>query len=62
MSSSVSPLRAMPGSPSFPALEQEILQFWDDQDIYHQSLKRRESGPSFVFFEGPPTANGMPYP
>lgn len=52
----------MPSSPSFPALEQEILQFWDDQDIYHQSLKRRESGPSFVFFEGPPTANGMPHP
>ncbi|MEM8670232.1 MAG: isoleucine--tRNA ligase [Planctomycetota bacterium] len=62
MSASVSPLRAMPSSPSFPNLEQEVLRFWDDNDIYNQSLKRRESGPSFVFFEGPPTANGLPHP
>jgi isoleucyl-tRNA synthetase len=62
MSASVSPLRALAGSPSFPSLEQEILQFWDDNDIYHESLRRRADSPSFVFFEGPPTANGMPHP
>jgi isoleucyl-tRNA synthetase len=58
----MSAFRALPGSPNFPELEQEILQFWDDNDIYHQSLQRRADGERFVFFEGPPTANGMPHP
>ncbi|QDT09938.1 isoleucine--tRNA ligase [Planctomycetes bacterium K23_9] len=62
MSASVSPFRAPSGSPKFPELEKEILQFWDDNDIYNESLKRRADSPSFVFFEGPPTANGMPHP
>src|SRR6056297_3654192 len=57
-----SPLRAATGSPNFPALEQEILKFWDQHDIYHQSLEARVDAPSFVFYEGPPTANGMPHP
>ncbi len=62
MSASVSPLRALAGSPRFPELEQEILRFWDDHDIYHESLRRRADAPSFVFYEGPPTANGLPHP
>lgn len=47
---------------SFPKLEQEVLQFWREQKIYDKSLQRREGAESFVFFEGPPTANGMPHP
>ncbi len=47
---------------NFPALEQQVLTFWDDRDIYAQSLKQRANAPSFVFYEGPPTANGMPHP
>ncbi len=62
MSEPVSPFRAPSGSPKFPELEKEVLQFWDDNDIYKQSLQRRSDSPSFVFFEGPPTANGMPHP
>ncbi|WP_146527245.1 isoleucine--tRNA ligase [Novipirellula artificiosorum] len=62
MSDSVSPFRAPPSSPSFPELEVEILQFWDENDIYNQSLAQRRDAPSFVFYEGPPTANGMPHP
>lgn len=62
MSTPTSPLRALGGSPSFPQLEQEILQFWDDHDIYQESLRRRADSPPFVFYEGPPTANGMPHP
>ncbi len=62
MSASVSPFRSTAGSPNFPALEEEILQFWDDHDIYRESLRRRADGPPFVFYEGPPTANGMPHP
>lgn len=46
---------------SFPALEQKVLQFWREKDIFRQSLKLREGGPEFVFFEGPPTANGKPH-
>ena len=62
MTASTSPFRAPTGSPKFPELEKEILQFWDDNDIYKESLQRRADAPSFVFFEGPPTANGMPHP
>ncbi len=47
---------------SFPELEKRILAFWKERRIYDQSLQRREGGPRFVFFEGPPTANGMPHP
>lgn len=46
----------------FPTLETKILEFWKLADIYNKSLMRRESAPSFVFFEGPPTANGKPHP
>ncbi|MDA8743947.1 isoleucine--tRNA ligase [Rubripirellula amarantea] len=62
MPASASPLRAPSGSPSFPKLEEEILKFWDENEIYQASLQRRADGPSFVFYEGPPTANGMPHP
>jgi isoleucyl-tRNA synthetase len=62
MSAPVSPFRAPSGSPKFPELEKEILKYWDDNDIYNESLRRRADSPSFVFFEGPPTANGMPHP
>ena len=46
----------------FPELEEGILQFWKDNDIYKKSLALRSDGPSFVFYEGPPTANGLPHP
>lgn len=52
----------VPANASFPKLEEEILQFWKERKIYEQSLARRAEAPKFVFFEGPPTANGMPHP
>lgn len=51
-----------PQNVSFPRLEEEVLKFWKERDIYQKSLERRAGGPKFVFFEGPPTANGMPHP
>ncbi|MFO0870772.1 MAG: isoleucine--tRNA ligase [Pirellulales bacterium] len=51
-----------PHNVHFPQLEEEILAFWREQRIYEQSLQRRADGPRFVFYEGPPTANGMPHP
>ncbi|NDC63109.1 MAG: isoleucine--tRNA ligase [Planctomycetia bacterium] len=50
------------GKPDFPALEASIAEFWRTGDIYRKSLERRRDGRRFVFFEGPPTANGMPHP
>jgi isoleucyl-tRNA synthetase len=47
---------------SFPDLEQAVLKFWREHGIYERSLARREGSPRFVFYEGPPTANGMPHP
>lgn len=38
----------------------EILKFWNEQGIFEQSVVQRDGKPSFVFFEGPPSANGMP--
>jgi isoleucyl-tRNA synthetase len=45
---------------SFPALEQEILERWRDRDVFGESVRRRDGAPPFVFYEGPPTANGRP--
>ncbi|MEM9941182.1 MAG: class I tRNA ligase family protein [Planctomycetota bacterium] len=47
---------------SFPESEESILEFWKKQKIYDKSLQRREGAPKYVFFEGPPTANGKPHP
>lgn len=41
-------------------INKEVLNQWDKQDLFHQSLETREGCPSFVFYEGPPSANGMP--
>ena len=45
---------------SFQGMEADILRFWKDNDIFRRSMKERENGPIFTFFEGPPTANGAP--
>ena len=41
-------------------LSAEVLDSWKKQDIFHKTLQMREGAPEFVFFEGPPSANGMP--
>ena len=45
---------------SFPALEEEVLARWREQDVFGESVRRRQGGEPFVFYEGPPTANGRP--
>ncbi|MDZ4852046.1 MAG: isoleucine--tRNA ligase [Pirellulaceae bacterium] len=57
-----SAFKAVGSDVRFPEQEEAILQFWREHDIYRRSLELRADGPSFVFFEGPPTANGMPHP
>jgi isoleucyl-tRNA synthetase len=41
-------------------INQDILKFWQKNDTFHQSIATRAGGPSFVFYEGPPSANGLP--
>ena len=43
-----------------PQREEGILAFWKEMDIFEKSRKQTEKGPPFVFYEGPPTANGKP--
>ncbi len=50
------------GKPNFPALEALIASLWRDRNTYQKSLDRRRGSNRFVFYEGPPTANGMPHP
>jgi isoleucyl-tRNA synthetase len=45
---------------SFPALEQKVLERWRERDVFHESIRRREGAEPFIFYEGPPTANGRP--
>jgi isoleucyl-tRNA synthetase len=45
---------------SFPELERETLEFWRIADVFHRQLEWRKDGPLWVFYEGPPTANGKP--
>jgi len=45
----------------FPAIEKRVLAFWRENNIFEKSLQIREGSPRYVFFEGPPTANGTPH-
>ncbi|MCC7475943.1 MAG: isoleucine--tRNA ligase [Pirellulales bacterium] len=49
-------------NPNFPLLESSVGRFWKEHRIYEKSLEQRAGAQSFVFYEGPPTANGMPHP
>jgi len=55
-----SPYVALAPAIDLPAIEREILSFWQTQDIFHTSVRTRAGGESWTFYEGPPTANGMP--
>src|SRR5690242_19239018 len=45
---------------SFPKLEEQVLDFWRNEKIFEKSLEIREGQQRYVFYEGPPTANGRP--
>jgi len=44
----------------FPKMEEKILKFWEKEKIFQKTLDKTKAGKHFVFFEGPPTANGKP--
>ncbi|MBN2029798.1 class I tRNA ligase family protein, partial [bacterium] len=52
--------REVKNSVDFPKLEEEILRFWEKNRIFEKSVETRPENRPFVFYEGPPTANGKP--
>jgi isoleucyl-tRNA synthetase len=52
--------RPVDAQQSFPALEEQILERWRERDVFRESMRRREGAEPWVFWEGPPTANGRP--
>ena len=52
--------RALPPDRPARELEEELLARWEDEDLFGATLRAREGAGAFVFFEGPPTANGRP--
>jgi isoleucyl-tRNA synthetase len=54
------PHRPVPKVADFPKLEEQVLARWRERDVFRESVRRREGAEPFVFYEGPPTANGRP--
>ena len=48
------------GGLNLPEINQRVLGLWGDEDVFRRTMSEREGCPSFVFFEGPPSANGRP--
>ncbi len=46
---------------NFPQMEEEILKFWEEDKTFEKSVKNRDSAEEFVFYDGPPFANGTPH-
>ena len=53
--------RPASGSPSFPDLELEVLDYWDGDGTFRASIDRRDGAAEYVFYDGPPFANGLPH-
>ena len=51
---------ALPARPDLPGIEHEMLARWQEGKIFERSLERTADGPLWTFYEGPPTANGVP--
>jgi len=55
-----SAINALPAQIDLPAMESQILQFWNQNNIFEKSVTTRDGAPRWSFYEGPPTANGKP--
>lgn len=49
------------GAPHFPAAEAAVLDYWAADDTFRASIARRDGAPEYVFYDGPPFANGLPH-
>lgn len=52
--------RSLPAQVDLPALEREVLARWRDGKVFERSVEQNDGNPAWVFYEGPPTANGLP--
>ena len=48
-------------SPNFPQIESQVLDFWAKDGTFQASIDNREGAPEWVFYDGPPFANGLPH-
>jgi isoleucyl-tRNA synthetase len=55
------PYPSIPSSPDFPEIERGILAFWKKDDTFRASVEQREGCEEWVFYDGPPFANGLPH-
>ena len=53
--------KKVPTDLNFVDREKEVLKFWNDEKIFQKSVEENEGKPSYVFYDGPPTANGKPH-
>lgn len=49
------------GTSSFPVMEQEVLDYWAQDNTFAESIEQRDSAEEYVFYDGPPFANGLPH-
>ncbi|GGA75493.1 isoleucine--tRNA ligase [Pseudoclavibacter endophyticus] len=59
--SSFGPAASVPASPSFPELEREVLEYWRHDGTFQASIDQRDGADEWVFYDGPPFANGLPH-
>ena len=55
------PFKSIPAKPSFPELEERILEDWQTKNVFERSVTNRSVDNSFVFYDGPPFATGLPH-
>ena len=51
----------VPAQPDFPALERDVLEHWRVNDTFRASVRQRPEDDEYVFYDGPPFANGLPH-
>ncbi len=49
------------GAPNFPAIEAGVLDYWESDGTFRASVQQRDGSPEYVFYDGPPFANGLPH-
>lgn len=59
--SAFGPAASVAPSPRFPEIEQEVLDFWKSDQTFRASIEQREGADEWVFYDGPPFANGLPH-
>ncbi len=57
----ISMYKKVPTDMNFVGREKEVEKFWDDNHIFEKSIEEREGCPDYIFYDGPPTANGKPH-